>query len=62
MPNGKKISMIELNAQYIFQTCLDFIRATLKKKNYDAGSVELKFFVLGARVAALFYHTTEIKY
>ena len=62
MPNGKKISMIELNAQYIFKTCLDFIRATLKKKNYDAGSVELKFFVLGARVAALFYHTTEIKY
>lgn len=54
-PNGNKIEMTELNERYIFGAALDFIRATLQRKTYAVGSVELKFYVLGAKVAALFY-------
>ena len=38
---------------------LDFIKATLKRKTYDVGSVELKFYVLVKNCAALFYHTSD---
>ena len=51
--------MKALNEKYIFDTGLDFIRATLKRKTYDVGSVELKFYVLAKNVAALFYHTDD---
>ena len=51
--------MKALNERYIFDTGLDFIRATLKRKTYDVGSVELKFYVLAKNVAALFYHTED---
>ena len=59
MPNNKKIPMKTLNEKYIFDTGLDFIRATLKRKTYDVGSVELKFYVLAKNVAACFYHATD---
>lgn len=61
-PNGNKIPMTELNERYIFGAALDFIRATLQKKTYAVGSVELKFYVLGAKVAALFYAAKEKKH
>lgn len=61
MPNGKKIPMKTLNEKYIFETGLNFIWATLKRKTYDVGSVELKFYVLAANVSACFYHTTDRK-
>jgi hypothetical protein len=61
MPNGKSISMKTLNETYIFGCGFDFIKATLKRKTYDVGSVELKFYVLAKHVAATFYHTTERK-
>lgn len=62
MPNGKKIPMKQLNEKYIFQTGLEFIKATLKRKTYDVGSVELKFYVLAANVASAFYHTSDTQH
>lgn len=62
MPNGKKIPMQQLNKQYIFGTGLNFIKATLKRKTYDVGHVELKFYVLAKNVAAAFYAATEKKH
>jgi hypothetical protein len=58
-PNSKKFPMKTLNEKYIFESTLDFIKATLKRKTYDVGSVELKFYVLAKNVAALFYHTQD---
>jgi hypothetical protein len=62
MPNGKKIPMSQLHEQYIFGTGLNFIKATLKRKTYDVGSVELKFYVLVKNVAAAFYAAKEMKH
>jgi hypothetical protein len=53
--------MKTLNEKYIFETGLNFIKATLKRKTYDVGSVELKFYVLAANVSSCFYHTTDRK-
>lgn len=57
-----KISMKALNEKYIFGTGLQFIKAVLKRKTYDVGSVELKFYVLAKNVAACFYHATQLKH
>lgn len=62
MPNTQMISMKELNEQYIFGSALEFIKATLVRKKYDVGSVELKFYVLVKVVATSFYHATDIKH
>lgn len=51
--------MEKLNEEYLYIYGLDFIKATLKKKTYDVGSVELKFYVLVKNCAALFYHTND---
>jgi hypothetical protein len=59
MPNGKKIPMKQLQEKYIYGTGLDFIRATLKRKTYSVGSVELKFFVLAKHIADCFYAANE---
>jgi hypothetical protein len=57
MPNSVKIPMRSLNEEYIYTTGIAFIKATLKRKTYDVGSVELKFYVLAKNVAATFYVT-----
>ena len=57
MPNSVKIPMRSLNEEYIYKTGIAFIKATLKRKTYDVGSVELKFYVLAKNVAATFYVT-----
>ena len=54
MPNGRKIPYKVLNEKFIYETGLDFIKATLKRKTYDVGSVELKFYVLANRANQLF--------
>ena len=59
MPNGKKIAMKSLNEKYLFGSGLNFIKATLKRKTYDVGSVELKFYVLAKNVANCFYHAHD---
>ena len=59
MPNGKKIKMTKLNEDYLFIYGLNFIYHTLKRKTYDVGSVELKFYVIAKNIASLFYHTTD---
>ena len=59
MPNGKKIAMKLLNEKYLFGSGLNFIKATLKRKTYDVGSVELKFYVLAKNVANCFYHAND---
>ena len=50
--------MDELGEDYIFNTGLTFIHSTLKRKTYDVGSVELKFYVIAKNVAQLFYVAT----
>lgn len=55
MPNGEIMQMEQLGEDYIFNTGLKFIRQTLKRKTYDVGSVELKFYVIAKNVAQLFY-------
>ena len=60
--NGRKVKMQKLNSEYLFGCGLDFIKATLKRKTYDVGSVELKFYVLVKNCAALFYHTNVNKH
>lgn len=51
--------MTKLNEEYLFKYCLGFIYQTLKRKTYDVGSVELKFYVLVKNCAALFYHAED---
>lgn len=60
-PSGKRVPMKTLQEQYIFGTGLEFIKATLKRKTYDVGSVELKFYVLAKNIAFTFYHTKDPK-
>lgn len=53
--------MQKLNEAYLFGQGLNFIKSTLKRKTYDVGSVELKFYVLVKNCAALFYHSNNNK-
>lgn len=53
--------MSKLNEEYLFVYGLDFIRNTLKRKTYDVGSVELKFYVIVKNCAQLFYSTNDKK-
>lgn len=59
--NGRRVQMAKLNEEYLYIHGLDFIKATLKRKTYDVGSVELKFYVLVKNCAALFYHAEDKK-
>lgn len=59
MPNGNLVDMKVLNEKFIFGTGLNFIKATLKRKTYDVGSVELKFYVLAKKIAETFYKTSD---
>jgi len=52
--------MQELNEKFIYGTGLNFIKATLKRKTYDVGSVELKFYVLAKKVAETFWAAKEL--
>ena len=61
MPNGKKVQMNKLCEDYIFYTGFNFIKAVLKRKKYDVGSLELKFYVLAKKVAETFYYTKDKK-
>lgn len=51
MPNGEILQMTDICEQYLFETATKFIRSTLKRKTYDVGSVELKFYVTAKNVA-----------
>ena len=51
--------MLDVAEDYIYRTGLSFIKLVLKRKTYDVGSVELKFYVIAKNVAALFYHTPK---
>jgi len=51
MPDGQVVFMDELGEGYIFNTGLSFIRQVLRRKTYDVGSVELKFYVIAKNVA-----------
>ena len=62
MPNGTLQTMYDLCEDYIFHAGLAFIKSTLKRKTYDVGSVELKFYVIAKNVAALFYYTNKREY
>ena len=59
MPNGEVFSMKQLGEEFLFFTGMKFIRFVLKRKTYDVGSVELKFYVIAKNVAALFYCTQK---
>ncbi len=59
MPNGQIYPMLDLAEDYIYNTGLSFIKSVLKRKTYDVGSVELKFYVIAKNVAALFYAGTK---
>lgn len=54
--------MEALNAEYIFGSALEFIKSTLKRKTYDVGSVELKFYVLVKGVAMSFLSAKDTKH
>lgn len=62
MPNGDHKEMYDLAEEYIYITGLDFIRQVLKRKTYDVGSVELKFYQIAKNVARLFDRPTDKKY
>jgi hypothetical protein len=62
MPNGEIQPMLDLAEDYIYNTGLAFIKSVLKRKTYDVGSVELKFYVIASNVAALFYAGTKREY
>jgi len=51
MPDGQVVYMEEMGEEYIFNTGLRFIKQVLKRKTYDVGSVELKFYVIAKNVA-----------
>jgi len=51
MPDGQVVYMDEVGESYIFNTGLRFIMQVLKRKTYDVGSVELKFYVIAKNVA-----------
>jgi len=51
MPDGQVVYMDEVGEGYIFNTGLRFIKQVLKRKTYDVGSVELKFYVIAKNVA-----------
>ena len=59
IPNGELVSMKKLGEEYLFQTGVRFIRLVLKRKTYDVGSVELKFYVIAKNLAELFYNTNK---
>ena len=61
-PNGRQVNMKELMDFYIYDTGFKFIKATLKRKKYAVGSVELKFYVLVKQCAECFYITNVRKY
>lgn len=62
MPDGKLVEMYSLAEEYVYTTGLDFIRQVLKRKTYDVGSVELKFYQIAKNVARLFDRPAEKKY
>jgi len=61
-PNRKTGSMFELAEDYIFKFGLPFLRSTLKRKQYDIGSTELRFYVIAKNIAELFYKTDKKEY
>ena len=56
MPTGHSSSNYALAEQYIFVTCVRFIRLALKRKNFDVGAFDMNFFNVAENIAALYYH------
>ena len=55
-PTGRIISNFAQAEEYIFITCVSFIRLALKRKNFDVGAFDMKFFNVAENLAALYYH------
>jgi len=60
-PNSKSEKMHNVAEEYIFISCVRFIRLALKRKNFDVGAFDMKFFNVAENLASLYYHNPDLK-
>ena len=53
--------MLDVAEEYIFNSCVRFIRLALKRKNFDVGAFDMKFFNVAENLASLYYHNPDLK-
>lgn len=60
-PSSRSQYMHDVAEEYIFISCTKFIRLALKRKNFDVGAFDMKFFNVAENLAALYYHNPDLK-
>jgi hypothetical protein len=60
-PASKSRYMHDVAEEYIFLSCTKFIRLALKRKNFDVGAFDMKFFNVAENLASLYYHNPDLK-
>jgi hypothetical protein len=62
LPTGKHLSMMEEIENYIFFTGMSFMKLALKRKTYDVGAHDMKFFTIADNIAKLFYSANKAEH
>ena len=62
LPTGKSHQMRDIAEKYIFCTGQMFMKMALKRKTYDVGAFDMKFFTIVKNIAQLYYKVQNPQY